>query len=398
MKIERTLAGLHVTLRPAGFARYGTALFLAIWLAGWAAGEAFALWALVAGAWALITGSPMSAGAEPLALGPALAAGLFLLVWLSIWTLGGYAAGAELLRILFGGDDLNARGDGLEIVHRYGPFRTTTFIPRADLRAFHCQTKGNALVATTASASVELTRLGSPGDRAALADTLRKELQLKDVPQPVALPDGWREVKTPEGEHALVRDPDTRRKQARVATLITLPFAATAVALIMQAAQNPDLGVLATLATAAAIALGYGAARLRFSRSEWKITPGKLTLQRRSGAKLTTKFTGTSLELRETSDSDGDVWHELAAVGDATAGLLHRDPKSNTRSIHRRMNDSAEARSLGRWLAARARLPLIDRATPEAKAHDIEKLHKQLERSGRFGRTMSSLLKRARPK
>ena len=398
MKIERTLAGLHIALRPAGFSRFGSALFLSVWLVGWAAGEAFALWALVVGAWALLTGSPMTSGSELLELGPALAGGLFLLVWLSIWTLGGYAAAAELLRLLFGGDEITARADGLEVVHRYGPFRSKKFILGAELRSIHRLPRTHALVATTTRESVELTRLGSHDDRARLAEMLTQELRLGTTTPPAALPEAWREMKSVEGETVLVRDPDTRRKQARVALLITLPVLATAVVLLIQTAQNPNLGALAAVVTAFALALSYGAARLSFSRSEWKITPGKLTLQRRSGSKLTTKFTGVSLELRETSDSDGDPWYELVAVGDGTAALLHRNPKANTRVIHNRSNDPGEIRALGEWLSARAQMPFTDRATSEAKTQDLEKLHEQLAKSGRFGRAMSGLLRRAGPR
>ena len=60
------MEGLEFRLRPGGPGRWFKAAFLGVWLCGWAAGEAFALWALVIGARALLTGEPPKPGAAPL--------------------------------------------------------------------------------------------------------------------------------------------------------------------------------------------------------------------------------------------------------------------------------------------------------------------------------------------
>src|SRR2546428_13472131 len=95
---ERTMDGLEFRLRPRGPGRWFKAAFLGLWLCGWAAGEAFALWALVIGARALLTGEPPKPAAAPLQVGAALGMGAFLLAWLAVWTLGGIAAGTPTLQ------------------------------------------------------------------------------------------------------------------------------------------------------------------------------------------------------------------------------------------------------------------------------------------------------------
>jgi hypothetical protein len=65
----------------SGLARYGSAAFLIFWLCGWAAGECFAIWALVKGST------------------PGFAK-LFLLVWLTFWTFGGFAAITQVRLLL----------------------------------------------------------------------------------------------------------------------------------------------------------------------------------------------------------------------------------------------------------------------------------------------------------
>src|SRR5512146_450229 len=104
METNRTPEGLEVRLSSAGFGRFIGAAFLGFWLLFWVAGEGIALWMLAKGAWALITGEPPEPGRDPLDAQGALPIGLFLLIWLSFWTLGGVFAGREFLRLLFGRD------------------------------------------------------------------------------------------------------------------------------------------------------------------------------------------------------------------------------------------------------------------------------------------------------
>ena len=134
MMVERTESGLEARLKVAGLGRYIGAAFLSFWLAGWAAGEAFALWMLGAGAYSLFTGRSPLSHHQPSSVIFALAAGGFLLFWLSLWTLGGIAAGHELLRLLFGRDQLVANQDGFQIVRSFGLFRSVKRFAREHIR------------------------------------------------------------------------------------------------------------------------------------------------------------------------------------------------------------------------------------------------------------------------
>src|SRR5262252_5066551 len=116
MQVEQTASGTERRLEVSGFGRFFGAPFLAAWLAGWAVGEFFALSVIFKGVRSIL-GGHSHAGAHPVGVGMALGGGLFLLVWLGLWTLGGLAAGSQLLRMLFGRDLLVSRQDGLRIQH-----------------------------------------------------------------------------------------------------------------------------------------------------------------------------------------------------------------------------------------------------------------------------------------
>src|SRR5262245_49677542 len=101
---ERTNEGWELQLTSQGVGRYLSAAFLAFWLCIWAVGESVVLWIVVVGAIALLTGRPPEPGREPLELGPAVMAGAFFVVWLTMWTVGGIAAFLEEMRLLWGRD------------------------------------------------------------------------------------------------------------------------------------------------------------------------------------------------------------------------------------------------------------------------------------------------------
>ena len=133
-----SIAGGSITLRPIGIGRYLGAVFLTVWLCGWALGELFALGLLillvrsvmgsVAGwSWPVPGGDWFTGGAAGLMF-------LVVLMWLALWTFGGVAALTELLRSLAGEDRVAVASAGLELERRAGPFRRLRNVERATIR------------------------------------------------------------------------------------------------------------------------------------------------------------------------------------------------------------------------------------------------------------------------
>ena len=104
-----------------------------------------------------------------MSVGFAVAAGVFLLFWLTLWTFGGIAAGCELLRLLFGRDRFLANYDGLKVERSFGLFRSVKRFPRAQIRRFFRTTPFAPLsVETIGGRTTVLTRLGTAVEQAEL--------------------------------------------------------------------------------------------------------------------------------------------------------------------------------------------------------------------------------------
>jgi len=165
--------------------------------------------------------------------------------------------------------------------------------------------------------------------------------------------------------------------------------------------RQPGLVVPAMIAFAITVALAWGTLRLARSRSEWRIGNGALTLRERTGSGVRDRLEARRLLLASSTDSDGDVWYELFAVGDA--GPVHAKPAPawrpsrppNSRSLARMMNDRDVVYDLATWLARESRLDLIDDTTPDARRIELAKLRAALEQTGRFGRWAAKLVDRA---
>src|SRR5215471_12619167 len=183
LMLERTASGLEVQLRATGIVRFLLAGFLSFWLTGWAAAEAFALWMLVGGAHSLLTTGQSPGGHhQPLSVGMAVAVGVFLLFWLTLWTFGGIAACGELLRLLFGRDRFLVNYDGLEVEQSFGLFRLVKRFPREQIRRFFRTTPFAPLSVETTGGTMVLTRLGTGVERAELEEALNTEFHLESQP------------------------------------------------------------------------------------------------------------------------------------------------------------------------------------------------------------------------
>lgn len=369
--MEETPQGPEIRLASKGAARFLAAPFLVVWLCGWAIGESVVFYLLAIGAWALITGKPPRAGQRPLDVGFALAMGAFLIFWLAMWTLGGIAAIGELLRLVAGEDRLVAGPEGLVVTHRRGPFRSTRTIPRERLRRLHVVRRNAALVAETDRERIELSRLGTSDERWNAIARIHAALGIgpEETGAAAALPPGFEEIVTPEGERALIPDRAIRRRQAGVAAVAAAAMAALAVGTAV-AGQSGLVAraIAATVLGALAVLLGWGTVWLARGRMEWRIGSGRITLRRRFGDEARDVFAAQRLELTTRSDSDGDDWFTLEGIAadDAFVEIGRKAPQRRT--ITKVMNDPIVPRRLGEWLAQRADVKFEDRSAGKGLA------------------------------
>lgn len=410
---ERTTDGYLVRLKPHGVGRWFTVAFLTVWLCGWAAGEAFALWFLGKGAAGLISGEPLQNGGSPMPLAFALAVGAFLLFWVTFWTIGGIAAWSEWLRLAWGEDRVLASGSGLRVTHARGPFRSSKEYTRDVIRGILLTPRHQALAIETARERIELSGLGTNLERMEALTALRSELAIGEDAAMSApgetsatLPKGWEETITPEGERALVPDSRNRRAQARFVGVLAVAMTGAAVATLGAAVQSPGMIPGAIVTVLATAGLTWATMWLVRGRMEWKIGGGRVTLRRRFGSTLRDEFEADRLEIVMTSDSDGDEWYSLDAVRGETAAAV--TPTSiveaatyrgkDRRRITSTMHDPSVPLRLGAWMSRAAGIPVEDRTTARARQAEITVLKSQLDASGPLGKFALKLIERAESK
>jgi hypothetical protein len=155
------------SLKPTGWGRFFFDLpFLAVWLAFWLVFEVAVialLGGILAGVIARIFGIELSFASRLAPDGSAPFFLLFLLVWLTLWTVGGIAAGTHFLRSLAGRDVVGVTPAGLEIEWRAGPFRRRRTIAHHDIRRVRMNLKGDGVVVDTANGTVDITNFRPRG-------------------------------------------------------------------------------------------------------------------------------------------------------------------------------------------------------------------------------------------
>ena len=396
---ERTTEGWVVRLKPRGASRFISAAFLAFWLCGWAIGEGLVLWILVKGGYALLTGTPPDPGREPLELAPALAMGAFLVFWLLLWTIGGIAAFAALLQLLWAEDRISAKSSGVTLQWLRGPFRGTKEYARDRLRGFDVASRKSSLVLETDRERVILSELGTAEDRVAAAGSLRNEMGLAEPnPKTIALPKGWEEIITPEGERAVVPDRSVRRAQARTATIAAIVMSVVAFVVVRDAGPKPALIPIAVITTLATAALAWGAAWLAWGRTEYRIGSRSITVRRRFRSRVRDLMEGRRLEVTVQSDSDGDdqfLLDVLSSEIEPPRQIYHR-PSKGRRTIVSTLHDPTVPRNLGAWMARMTSVPLVDRSTREAQEAEISTAIEQLAGQGPLGRFAARFIRTSR--
>jgi hypothetical protein len=354
------------------------------------------VWLLVKGSWALVTGQLLYDGQKSTELSAALAAGLFLVVWLVLWTFGGVAALREWLRMLFGRDTVRAGTDGLAITQRSGIFRSITRIPRDTIRRFYVASVNAPLSVETTSGTAIVTRLGTFSERTELEQMLNSEFMLPSQPQALgALPAGWCEILSPECDAVVVKNPVVRSKQAKTTWIVCAGLALIPAYLLAEAQQwSQVLGTAFFFAILSGLA-AWGATWLSFGRNEWKVEKGRLLLQRRFRRNLTPRFEAVSLELDEDRSGDDGTRYLLTAVAaGAPAPTGVYTSRKFRREIYSTSEDPTVARNFGVWLSERCQVPFADRTTWEAKQRDLVVLKEQLAGSGRWGQLAVRVIER----
>ena len=353
---EQTPTGHQWRLRSHGTARWAGAAFLAGWLVFWAVGEVFLLAAVTRGSLGSFLGwDPGWLPGRPVGGVPLKT---FLMVWLLLWSVGGIAAGSHLATLLWGENRVLAGPDGLHIEHVRWPTRTAYDVATADIRGLYVQGSGGSVMVRTRTGVVPVAVLVNAREGAQLAARLRELLGvdriLESIPE---LPAGWRERPGDGGVPVLVSESVARGAGGAAAGIVGV--ALTLMTLLAARGWRANPGSFLLLATVAMLFVVL-AAWLARGRLEVTLQDGRIDVLRRLGSRTWLVTHGTALQLSQKTDSDGDTWFTLKAVGVDARG------RRRTPSIARAVNDDSMPHQLGRWLSLRAGLPLTIDPAPTA--------------------------------
>ncbi|MCE1248712.1 MAG: hypothetical protein LWY06_18890 [Firmicutes bacterium] len=116
MKVNKLPDGLELSFLPdRSIGSIFSIVFLCIWLIGWFIGETAVLFAFV-------TGSVKSDSF------------LFMFLWITMWSLGGFMAINAFLALAFGKRIVTIRHDSLHIIESFGVWRKNNFFPMSRVR------------------------------------------------------------------------------------------------------------------------------------------------------------------------------------------------------------------------------------------------------------------------
>jgi hypothetical protein len=282
------------------------------------------LWTVVAGL--LVKAfiySRTAPGAQPI--------GAPLSLFSTMWVLVGLAAMRRLADRLLARQDITFTAGEVEVRSRLGPLSSRVRLERAEVLDFFVQETVGVLYARTRGRRVKLVWLGTPKQLSDLQGDLRRVFDL-GPPARVWLPAGF--IKRDEvGRTVLERE--------RAGRLVLGGFGVALLGLgLVTAHAQPGLLVLSALG-----AFLLGAA---FVRRQWLLGPGVLGTRWRfgpwSGAR---PHRVTELNLTRSTDSDGDHWYTLDAVG-----------PDGTVKLESALNDAEPGAALGEYVATLLALPL----------------------------------------
>ena len=352
------ITGSTASLRATGILRYIGATFLLVWLAGWALGEAIALGFLILLIRSVVgsvagTSWPIPGG-EWIAGGAAGFFFLFLVIWLALWTFGGFAAIRELLRNLAGEDQISVQAAGVELIRRAGPFRRVRMFDRPGIRRVRMRHHDKAVVIDTASGTELITQYGTADERQAMTEWLRRQLSLPDEGSvdTVAAPPGW--MMTIEGGATRLNrmDPQTQRTAGIILWLIT-----ALLGLMWYGSMKTDSASGSAIAIALTLLMASWSAWVTWSRREWLVRHGQLTSHTRFATwEWERSFKSARLEVVHSTDSDNDDRYKLNVIDE-----------QGKKTVESAIKDEADIVDLGRWLSARTGFRLTLPRTIDAR-------------------------------
>jgi len=355
MENDLGLGGNVAELRPRGFLRYLGALFLTAWLCGWVIGEAVALFGVFSILHTVLFPHLLPSWQPPgnLGVGPgSLALLLFLLAWVSLWTVGGIAAFGELLRLLGGVDRISVEGGDLRVQRGFGPFQRDRFLRRDSVRRVYL-TKGQlGLAAATDRGEVVLSRFGTREELLHLADRLRVQLGIPTGEAAIESdqrndPPGWALSSEPDGAAVLDREPVARAQAGRVCAVLALGGSGLGVLWISRAgagAWSPAVVIPLLLLALFVILMVCGWLWFARGRDRLIVRHGSLVIERRfAGREWRWAYEPPVLTLERSVDSDGDERFDLFVLR----------PERKRRRLASALNHARDPLHLGRWIASR---------------------------------------------
>jgi hypothetical protein len=360
-----TPLSLPASLRPRGWGRYFDSVFMIGWLAIWLVGEVVVAALTVGTVISLIAVSlGLAAPASfPKTTDPGVAAGflLFGLVWLTFWTIGGFAVATHLLRNLAGEDIVSLTPDALVVQRRAWIFYRTRTFTRADIRRITTNTKGAALAVYTGAKGIEtVSSLGAPREREDLRAALAAALVLPDAATVKRLetqipPPNW-EAERRGVDLVLMRPPRRIRRQQAITMWIVTGLVSLGViaSLAMSIGSGGEIGfnTVAWVLSGLCVLL---AAWIEWGGTEWMVQHGRLTHRLYfAGWTRERVFDGATLELSQFADSDGDWHHALHVSAPNEGDGVGRRKKKIASSL----DAEWEMGWLGAWIAHQTGFPL----------------------------------------
>jgi hypothetical protein len=354
---EPSGSGFQATLRAQGLLRYFPAAFLCVWLCGWAVGEWFALRMFASLLRSLLGSSFLPAWLPP--LGGTMPSGpmvvlfaAFLTFWLTMWTVGGVGAVHQLLAFLFGRDVVRWAEDTLEVEHWSLWLAARSRLAAQDITGFRLNRM--SLIADGRKRATRITHLGSEDERQQLAATLESWRAAIAPPAPLAADESpipeFVALRDETGNVALARAPGARRTVGVLLGVLGLALFGGAASMFLQ-----KTGVALVLGVLVMSLFGtgslYASVWLLAARETWHMGPMRLVRRRALlGRTWSAEFSPLELQLKRSTDSDGDTRWELVATG-----------ADRHVTVTSAIDDPNPPLTLGTWLAERTGARLVRR-------------------------------------